>query len=40
MKEKMENLYNGDNNSAYKTLLELETMTTESMSYITILMNF
>lgn len=30
MKEKIENLYNEDNNSAYKTLLELETMTTES----------
>lgn len=29
MKEKSENLYN-DNNSAYKTLLELETITTES----------
>jgi len=30
MKEKIENLYNKDNNSAYKTLLELETITTES----------
>ena len=30
MKEKLENLYNADNNSAYKTLLELETITTES----------
>lgn len=30
MKEKIENLYNENNNSAYKTLLELETMTTES----------
>lgn len=30
MKEKIENLYNEDNNIAYKTLLELETMTTES----------
>lgn len=30
MEEKIENLYNEDNNSAYKTLLELETMTTES----------
>lgn len=30
MKEKKENLYNEDNNSAYKTLLELETVTTES----------
>ena len=30
MKEKIENLYNEDNNSAYKTLLELETVTTES----------
>ena len=30
MKEKLENLYNEDNNSAYKTLLELETITTES----------
>lgn len=30
MKEKIENLYNKDNNRAYKTLLELETMTTES----------
>lgn len=30
MKEKIENLYNEDNNSAYKTLLELETITTES----------
>ena len=30
MKEKVENLYNEDNNSAYKTLLELETITTES----------
>lgn len=30
MKEKVENLYNEDNNSAYKILLELETITTES----------
>lgn len=30
MKEKIKNLYNEDNNIAYKTLLELETMTTES----------
>lgn len=30
MKEKLKNLYNEDNNSAYKTLLELETITTES----------
>ena len=30
MKEKLENLYNEDNNSAYKTLLDLETITTES----------
>lgn len=30
MREKINNLYNGDNNSAYKTLLELETITTES----------
>ena len=30
MKEKLENLYNADNNSAYKTLLELETITTDS----------
>ena len=30
MKEKIKNLYNEDNNSAYKTLLELETRTTES----------
>lgn len=30
MKEKLENLYNEDNNSAYKTLLELEIITTES----------
>lgn len=30
MKDKIENLYNEDNNSAYKTLLELETITTES----------
>lgn len=30
MKEKIENLYNEDNNIAYKTLLEFETMTTES----------
>lgn len=30
MKEKIENLYNENNNSAYKTLLELETITTES----------
>lgn len=30
MKEKIENLYNEDNNSAYKTLLELETITAES----------
>ena len=30
MKEKIKNLYNEDNNSAYKTLLELETITTES----------
>ena len=30
MKEKINNLYNEDNNSAYKTLLELETITTES----------
>lgn len=29
-KKKIENLYNEDNNIAYKTLLELETMTTES----------
>lgn len=28
--EKIKNLYNKDNNIAYKTLLELETMTTES----------
>lgn len=30
MKEKIENLYNEDNNCAYQTLLELETITTES----------
>lgn len=30
MKAKIKNLYNEDNNSAYKTLLELENMTTES----------
>ena len=30
MKEKIENLYNEDNNNAYQTLLELETITTES----------
>ena len=30
MKEKIENLCNEDNNVAYKTLLELEAMTTES----------
>lgn len=30
MKEEIENLYNEDNNSAYKTLLELEAMTAES----------
>ena len=30
MKDKIKNLYNEDNNSAYKTLLELETITTES----------
>ena len=30
MKEKIKNLYNEDNNSAYKTLLELEFITTES----------
>lgn len=30
MKEKIENLYNEDNNYAYKTLLELETTATES----------
>lgn len=30
MKEKIENLYNENNNSAYKTLLDLETITTES----------
>lgn len=30
MKEKLENLYNKDNNSAYKTLLELEALTAES----------
>lgn len=30
MKEKIKNLYNEDNNSAYKTLLELETISTES----------
>lgn len=30
MNEKMENLYNEDNINAYKTLLELETITTES----------
>lgn len=30
MKEKIKNLYNENNNSAYKTLLELETITTES----------
>ena len=30
MKEKTENLYNEDNNSAYKTLLEIETISTES----------
>ncbi|MDE6473910.1 MAG: SufBD protein [Clostridia bacterium] len=30
MKEKIENLYNKDNNSAYKALLDLETITTES----------
>lgn len=30
MKEKLEDLYNKDNNSAYKTLLELEALTAES----------
>lgn len=30
MKEKIENLYNEDNDCAYQTLLELETITTES----------
>lgn len=30
MKEKINNLYNKDNNNAYKTLLELEIITTES----------
>ena len=30
MKEKIKNLYNEDNNIAYKTLLELEIITTES----------
>lgn len=30
MKEKIKNLYNEDNNSAYKTLLELEIIATES----------
>ena len=30
MKEKIKKLYNEDNNSAYKTLLELEIITTES----------
>lgn len=30
MKEKIENLYNKDNNSVYKTLLDLEVITTES----------
>lgn len=30
MKEKINNLYNKDNNIAYKTLLELEIITTES----------
>ena len=30
MKEKIKKLYNEDNNSAYKTLLELETISTES----------
>lgn len=30
MEEKIKNLYNRDNNIAYKTLLELEAMTTES----------
>ena len=30
MKEKIKNLYNEDNNSAYKTLLEFEFITTES----------
>lgn len=30
MKEKIQNLYNKDNNSAYKNLLELEIITTES----------
>ena len=30
MTEKIKNLYNEDNNIAYKTLLELETITTES----------
>lgn len=30
MKEKIKNLYNKDNNIAYKALLELETMATES----------
>lgn len=30
MKEKLKNLYNEDNNSAYHTLLELEAITTES----------
>ena len=30
LKEKIENLYNEDNNSAYKTLLELESITAKS----------
>ena len=30
MTERIKNLYNEDNNIAYKTLLELETITTES----------
>ena len=30
MKEKIKKLYNEDNNSAYKTLLEIEIITTES----------
>lgn len=30
MKKKIENLYNEDNSSAYKTLLELETISAES----------
>lgn len=41
MKEKIENLHNKDNNSAYKTLLDLETITTKSnelYSYFDILL--